>query len=90
MIYLPWSSPKKYSNSFIKDLGFLISIPLLLLMHILDIAVIIPPKETSCALSIKPLSINFNKVSPLFFSLKRLISGGGPFFSSNIFLANIL
>ena len=43
-------------------------------MHILERAVIIPPKETSCADLINFLSISFNNVSPLFFSLKRLIS----------------
>ena len=33
-----------------------------------------------CADLTKPSFINFNIVSPLFFSLNKLISGGGPFF----------
>ena len=37
-----------------------------------------------------PSLINFKTVSPLFFSLNKLISGGGPFFWLSISLAKIL
>ena len=54
-------------------------------MHIFDTVVSIPPSETSRQESISLFFINFITVEPLFFSLKRLISGGGPFFSFKYF-----
>ena len=55
-------------------------------MHIFETAVRIPPTDTSWHESINFLFINFNIVSPLFFSLNKLTSGGGPFFSNNTVL----
>ena len=58
-------------------------------MHILEIATSIPPKEISWQETTSFSFINFKIDNPLFFSLKRLISGGGPFFSDKISLAKI-
>ncbi len=47
MKYMKPKGANKYENWFIKRLGFLSVAPFLPLIHILDKAVIIPPRETS-------------------------------------------
>ena len=62
--------------------------PLPLLILILDIAVKIPPKDTSWQVSIKFSFFKFKTLVPFCFSLNKLTSGGGPLNSDSIFLAN--
>ena len=60
------------------SIGILILIPIFPEIHISDNATSIPPEDTSCTEFKNFFEIKSLIIKPLFFSLNRLTSGGGP------------